>query len=210
MVGRFGALMAPRYVRVPAKRAEQLVAVGHAVRVDEADVPKGEQVVVYSEQDFAWAPPTMKAPEKPLEVNDILREFGWTTSPALFDSARSLGFPSPNRTHFESGDGIGRRPRRLAVERRGRAELARADPCVEGRLMAAAAAPGRVTSERFTFRLSAGELAQPEAVCPQRGIYAKRELTRDALYLAGALELREPNDRLLPHRKRRPATSHAG
>ncbi len=99
--------MAPRYVRVPAKRAEQLVAVGHAVRVDEADVPKGEQVVVYSEQDFAWAPPTMKAPEKPLEVNDILREFGWTTSPALFDSARSLGFPSPNRTHFELVTGSG-------------------------------------------------------------------------------------------------------
>jgi hypothetical protein len=105
VVGRFDTLMAPRYVRMPAKRAANVIAVGHAVPADEADVPKGETIVVYSEQDFEapHAKPVAKPPI--LEVADVLRRFNWS-SPADILIAQSCGFPEADQTILRSEAGV--------------------------------------------------------------------------------------------------------
>jgi hypothetical protein len=76
--------------------------------------------------------------------------------------------------------------------------------------MAAEAAPDRRRqTPRFTLRLSAGELAMLRERARHAGSTAS-ETVRDALYLVGTLELRDPADRVRPRAKRRPATSDAG
>ena len=105
VVGRFGALMAPRYVRMPTKRAEHLVTVGHAVHVNESDVPPGEKVIGYSEKDFE-APHTAKqAPKVVFELADLLHKFEW--SEVEWRAAICCGFPEPDQTIFKQEPGSG-------------------------------------------------------------------------------------------------------
>lgn len=105
IVGIFGALMPPRFVRMPAKKAEYYVRIGHAVLAKESDVPEREQVVTYTEQDFARTPAVPAPREKPLDRAGVLKLFDWNDQ--QLDAAMALGFPSPDAVFFaiKPGDG---------------------------------------------------------------------------------------------------------